>query len=67
MKNFNKITLINICITNRVLRNQLEKGMAEDLQSIDAMFENNDFAGLDDIHKKYFIPDLNESSLADTP
>jgi len=56
MKNLNKITLINIYIANRVLKNQFEKGMAEDLQAIEVMFENNDFSGLDDIYQKYFIP-----------
>ncbi|UCF65023.1 MAG: hypothetical protein JSW33_04105 [bacterium] len=56
MKNLNKITLINIYIANRVLKNQFEKGMAEDLQAIEKMFENNNFSGLDDIYQKYFIP-----------
>ena len=65
MKNLNKITLINIYITNRVLRNHFEKGMAEDLQSIEAMFENNDFSELDNIYKKYFIPNPDNPSLRD--
>lgn len=65
MKNLNKITAINIYITNRVLRNQFENGMAEDLQSIEAMFENNDFTGLDDIYKKYFMPASGKSSSVD--
>jgi len=56
MKDLNKITLINIYIANRVLKNQFEKGMAEDLQAIEHMFENNNFSGLDDIYNKYFIP-----------
>lgn len=67
MKNLNKITAINIYITNRVLRNQFEKGMAEDLQSIEAMFENNDFTGLDEIYKKYFMPASGKSSLINAP
>ena len=56
MKDLNKITLINIYIANRVLKNQFEKGMAEDLQAIEDMFDNNNFSGLDDIYNKYFIP-----------
>ena len=67
MKNLNKITAINIYITNRVLRNQFEKGMAEDLQSIEAMFEKNDFTGLDEIYKKYFMPASGKSSLGNAP
>jgi hypothetical protein len=67
MKNLNKITAINIYITNRVLRNQFEKGMAEDLQSIEAMFEKNDFTGLDDIYKKYFMPASSASSSEKAP
>lgn len=54
MKDINKIALINIYITNRVLRKKYEKGMAEDLLSIEAMFEKNDFSGLDEIFNKYF-------------
>lgn len=54
MKDLNKIALINIYITNRVLRRKYEKGMAEDLLSIEAMFEKNDFTGLDEIFNKYF-------------
>ncbi len=55
MKDLNKIALINIYITNRVLRRKYEKGMAEDLLSIEAMFEKNDFTGLDEIFNKYFV------------
>lgn len=66
MKDLNKIALINIYITNRVLRRKYEKGMAEDLLSIEAMFEKNDFSGLDEIFNKYFVtrqkPDANPSS-----
>ena len=54
MKDINKIALINIYITNRVLRKKYEKGMAEDLLSIESMFERNDFSGLDEIFNKYF-------------
>jgi hypothetical protein len=42
------------------MRNNFEKGMAEDLQSIEEMFEKNDFSKLDDIYRKYFIPHLDE-------
>ena len=59
MKNINKIAQINIVITNRVLRRQYDRDMAEDLLSIEYMFENNDFTGLDEIYKKYFIPHNN--------
>lgn len=54
MKDLNKIALINIYITNRVLRKKYEPGMAEDLLSIESMFEKNDFSGLDEIFHKYF-------------
>jgi len=54
MKDLNKIALINIYITNRVLRKKYEHGMAEDLLSIESMFEKNDFSGLDEIFHKYF-------------
>jgi len=56
MKNINKIAQINIVITNRVLRRQYDRDMAEDLLSIENMFENDDFTGLDEIYIKYFIP-----------
>jgi hypothetical protein len=56
MKNINKIAQINIVITNRVLRHQYDREMAEDLLSIEFMFENDDFTGLDEIYKKYFVP-----------
>ncbi len=66
MKDLNKIALINIYITNRVLRRKYEKGMAEDLLRIEAMFEKNDFTGLDEIFNKYFATrqksDVNPSS-----
>lgn len=61
MKPINKITLINIYITNRVLHNRFERGMEDDLKAIEIMFENNDFRGLDSIYRKYFIPDLEEA------
>jgi len=54
MKDLNKIALINIYITNRVLRKKYEQGMAEDLRNIESMFEENDFSGLDEIFNKYF-------------
>ena len=54
MKDLNKIALINIYITHRVLRKKYEKGMAEDLLRIESMFEKNDFSGLDEIFNKYF-------------
>ena len=56
MKNINKITQINIVIANRVLKHHYEEDMAEDLLSIERMFENDDFSGLDSIYQKYFIP-----------
>jgi hypothetical protein len=56
MKDVNKIAQINICIASLVLRNKKEKGMEEDLKKIDDMFEREDFTGLDEIYKKYFIP-----------
>ncbi len=49
--------MINIYIANRVLHNHFDRGMAEDLLAIEAMFETNDFSGLDDIYRKYFIPE----------
>jgi hypothetical protein len=55
MKDVNKIAQINICIASLVLRNKKEKGMEEDLKKIDDMFEREDFTGLDEIYKKYFI------------
>jgi hypothetical protein len=57
MKALNKIALINIYITNRVLRRKFEKGMDEDLRAIEKMFETNNFSDLDTIYKKYFVPD----------
>jgi hypothetical protein len=62
MKDINKIALINIYITNRVLRKKYEKGMAEDLLCIEAMFEKNDFSGLDDIFNKYFSARKNNNN-----
>jgi hypothetical protein len=56
MKNINKIAQINIVIANRVLRRRYDRDMAEDLLTIEFMFENNDFTGLDEIYRKYFIP-----------
>jgi hypothetical protein len=56
MKDINKIAQINIVIANRVLRRQYDRHMAEDLLSIEYMFQNNDFNGLDQIYQKYFIP-----------
>ena len=66
MKNLNKITLINIYIANRVLKNKFEKGMAEDLQAIDLMFGKDDFSDLDEIYQKYFIPRQNTLSTTGT-
>jgi hypothetical protein len=56
MKDVNKIAQINIYIASKVLRNKKEKGMEEDLKKINDMFEKEDFSGLDEIYKKYFIP-----------
>lgn len=61
MKIVNKIAQINICIASKVLRNKKDKGMEDDLKAIDDMFEQNDFTGLDEIYRKYFIPNKRES------
>ena len=66
MKDINKITQINIYITSKVLRNRFDQEMAEDIRTIEKMFEKNDFKELDDIYHKYFIvknQESNQSSL----
>ncbi len=55
MRIINKITQINICIASKVLRNEYNLEMAEDLKKIDEMFEKNDFSELDDIYSKYLV------------
>lgn len=55
IKDINKITQINIFITSKVLRNRFDQEMAEDLKTIEEMFEKNDFKELNDIYRKYFI------------
>jgi hypothetical protein len=67
MKALNKIALINIYITNRVLRHKFEKGMDEDLRTIERMFQTNNFSGLDKIYEKYFVPDAKKEDNKETP
>ncbi len=55
MRVINKITQINIYIANKVLRNEYDLEMAEDLKKIDEMFEKNDFSELDEIYNKYLV------------
>jgi len=55
MRIINKITQINIYIASKVLRNEYDLEMAEDLKKIDEMFEKNDFSELDEIYNKYLV------------
>lgn len=56
IRDINKITQINIYISNKVLHHKFDKSMADDLKKIEEMFEKDDFSELDEIYKKYFIP-----------